>query len=565
MSGDSEDSGVEVLGEREASPPARAPGDADLPDPDPGDGISPFIRPEPIDLDAEHVNVGVLEDPIPFEDIEEHPVRSVKGRDGVERPAIYVPWHLEANRLNRAFGIGQWSLIPYRNPGYDDQRNEVIWPGMLFIQGNYVAQAIGTCEWYPDSQMSRGDAQEAAKSNCLSRTCKGIDPGLQEAWKASYIRDYWEWREEEFGPVESEDNPSFPYLPDEYEDSHAGLTIAEIEEGTLLRWGLEHFGASKKVNHDKYGDKNRRIAEACKQRLEELGLPLESSDNGGGISDLVRKFHEHGEALCVYLEEESWGKLGPFLVALATDGDVNPMEGDSTSDVPDETIDSWITDLEQLLSEYGEAAKEKYEGGFEDSMGEAGGSSDPETSESSDDSQPSQDGDPIQALQSIDDERVDVFLARCSGWAEGDRPEWYDDYTAAQQFLSDTPLSGKGAHPDLRERCARVELFDDGMIEQPPSANPAADDPEPYPESGDPEPESDSGGTIPLGDAFTELSEIVVEIPGAQMSAVMAYLKDEGNTRSNFEAVKEHLEECRDGERDFETDDGVVVVPGGGS
>jgi hypothetical protein len=148
------------------------------------------IRPEPLNLTPEQVQL--LEEPFDLEsEVQEHPTKGFKcGKCGSYHDALYVPWNNLALRLNEVFGLGQWQLVP-RKKGYDEDVSEVSYDGVLFVEGKYAGDAVGSISWKPDSHMGKYDAIEAAKSSCLTRCCKQIMPGLLELWDKQTSIDYY--------------------------------------------------------------------------------------------------------------------------------------------------------------------------------------------------------------------------------------------------------------------------------------------------------------------------------------------------------------------------------------
>lgn len=66
----------------------------------------------------------------------------------------------------------------------------------LLVRGGFVGEAWGQCEWREgNTDMSRMDAVEGAKSNAIARICKSnLGMGLElwdkqwrEAWKQKYL------------------------------------------------------------------------------------------------------------------------------------------------------------------------------------------------------------------------------------------------------------------------------------------------------------------------------------------------------------------------------------------
>jgi len=101
---------------------------------------------------------------------------------------IYVSHLHYRNRLDRAFGVGGWALVPLAVPRVQEGR--VLYYGFLKAHGRFVADAVGgQSEERQYSKMAYDDAVEGAKSDCLVRCCKAL-PLFRECWDKEYA-DYW--------------------------------------------------------------------------------------------------------------------------------------------------------------------------------------------------------------------------------------------------------------------------------------------------------------------------------------------------------------------------------------
>jgi len=101
---------------------------------------------------------------------------------------IYVPHAHYRDRLDRAFGIGGWALVPLAAPRIQD--NRVLYYGFLKARGQYVADAVGGAQYYPSNrQGSYDNSVEAAKSDCLVRCCKAL-PMFRECWDKEYAEQW---------------------------------------------------------------------------------------------------------------------------------------------------------------------------------------------------------------------------------------------------------------------------------------------------------------------------------------------------------------------------------------
>lgn len=120
----------------------------------------------------------ILDEPIAEEDVEIRP-------DGL----IYPPQIFYREKLNRAFGRGQWALIKH-NSVKDPDRDKVYFDGSLFIRGCFIARATGEAEYHASNpNQSWASVEEAAKSDCIVRCSK--DLGIfRELWKPQFSRDW---------------------------------------------------------------------------------------------------------------------------------------------------------------------------------------------------------------------------------------------------------------------------------------------------------------------------------------------------------------------------------------
>ena len=93
-------------------------------------------------------------------------------------------------RLDSTFGPGQWGLRQERDPFYDAQTSECCLDGSLWVRGKFVSRAMGGCRWNPNNkQMTKSDAIEGAKSDCLRRCCKDLGVG-RDLWNPSFVRAF---------------------------------------------------------------------------------------------------------------------------------------------------------------------------------------------------------------------------------------------------------------------------------------------------------------------------------------------------------------------------------------
>jgi hypothetical protein len=101
---------------------------------------------------------------------------------------IYVSHTHYRDRLDRAFGVGAWALVPLAAPRVDG--NRVLYYGFLKARGQYIADAVGGADYWQKNPMDSYDnGVEKAKSDCLVRCCKAL-PMFRECWDKDYC-DYW--------------------------------------------------------------------------------------------------------------------------------------------------------------------------------------------------------------------------------------------------------------------------------------------------------------------------------------------------------------------------------------
>jgi len=100
---------------------------------------------------------------------------------------IYLPEIKYRIILNKTFGAGAWAIHPR---GIELQDKIMCYKGALYIQGRFIAEAIGEQEYFKENpMMSYATAAEAAKSNCLMRCCKDIGIA-SELWNPQFI-EHW--------------------------------------------------------------------------------------------------------------------------------------------------------------------------------------------------------------------------------------------------------------------------------------------------------------------------------------------------------------------------------------
>lgn len=101
--------------------------------------------------------------------------------------AVFVSHVFYRYRLDAAFGVGAWSLVPLASP--KTQGDRVVWWGFLKAGGRYIGSAVGGCTYrVSNSEMNWDDAAEGAKSDCLVRCCKEL-PMFRDLW----VKDYGDY------------------------------------------------------------------------------------------------------------------------------------------------------------------------------------------------------------------------------------------------------------------------------------------------------------------------------------------------------------------------------------
>lgn len=112
---------------------------------------------------------------------------------------VYLPGVFYRAVLTEAFGAGGWAILP-RGParrGPAGQGGEsVMYHGALVALGRYVAEAVGSCTYWPaNAGMTYADAFEGARTDCITKCCKDLgvarelwDPGWRGQWQAKYAQ-----------------------------------------------------------------------------------------------------------------------------------------------------------------------------------------------------------------------------------------------------------------------------------------------------------------------------------------------------------------------------------------
>lgn len=109
---------------------------------------------------------------------------------------LYLPGVYYRRRLNEAFGIGGWGLVPVSQVvDKSGGKNPAVFYGArLYVLGRFVAESTGKGTWIQDNAKSDyGTALESAKTDALTRCCKDIgiatelwDPDVANGWRAKH-------------------------------------------------------------------------------------------------------------------------------------------------------------------------------------------------------------------------------------------------------------------------------------------------------------------------------------------------------------------------------------------
>lgn len=101
----------------------------------------------------------------------------------------YLPQVFFRERLNRAFGIGQWALIQH---SVREEKSTVYFDGSLVVRNCFVARAMGEAEYHQNNpNESWATAYESAKSDCITRCSKDLGIG-KELWMPSWVQRWIE-------------------------------------------------------------------------------------------------------------------------------------------------------------------------------------------------------------------------------------------------------------------------------------------------------------------------------------------------------------------------------------
>lgn len=101
---------------------------------------------------------------------------------------LYLPQVFVREKLNAAFGPGQWALI---QNGITIVGNTLCFDGSLVIRGKFVSRAMGEADYIRSNKnMSWATVYESAKSDAIARACKDLGVA-KELWQPQFCRK-WE-------------------------------------------------------------------------------------------------------------------------------------------------------------------------------------------------------------------------------------------------------------------------------------------------------------------------------------------------------------------------------------
>ena len=118
---------------------------------------------------------------------------------------LHLPEEYYKEKLNEAFGIGGWALVPngevkdldLTEEGQERQYVCLIREYSLCCHGRFVSQAFGETSFYPGKQ-SYSESTEKIKAVALARCCKDVGIASElwnkewiEAWKDKHATQEW--------------------------------------------------------------------------------------------------------------------------------------------------------------------------------------------------------------------------------------------------------------------------------------------------------------------------------------------------------------------------------------
>lgn len=111
------------------------------------------------------------------------PIEAMEELDVKPTGEIYMSHTHVRRRLNEAFGIARWALVPINNPIIHEHNGgkRVMREFRLMVNGAFVAQSMGAMIYYPNDNTGMDDALEGAESDALKRCAKKLGIG-EECW-----------------------------------------------------------------------------------------------------------------------------------------------------------------------------------------------------------------------------------------------------------------------------------------------------------------------------------------------------------------------------------------------
>lgn len=141
------------------------------------------------------------------------PDEAFKPGAGGKEFLIYIEHAFLRDRFLQVFGMGQWAIVPRRTwseqfvTGRGTEGVRVYVEAMLVVRGCFVAEAVGSMEYYPKNEsQDYGDAVEGAKTAAFRRCAKEFGVGLQ-AWKKDWCQG---WMDRKMAPGKRVYPPSKP-------------------------------------------------------------------------------------------------------------------------------------------------------------------------------------------------------------------------------------------------------------------------------------------------------------------------------------------------------------------
>jgi hypothetical protein len=121
----------------------------------------------------------------------EFPDEAIEVRNESGRSMYYIE-HMELReRVNSVFHPGEVSEI-VRSHRVRSDTNEVLVDLVLVVRGHFVAEAVATVRYFPNSPKANfGDSIESAQSEAYRRCCKHWGIGCQ-TWRSSWRKGYEE-------------------------------------------------------------------------------------------------------------------------------------------------------------------------------------------------------------------------------------------------------------------------------------------------------------------------------------------------------------------------------------